>query len=144
MLLTLNDAKKYITESTPLEFTVDRCDHLHHLHGTIGHFPVQINRENAISPYISGADKEISILSLVGKPICGTLTAVTQAQDGTPLLHLSRKQLQENALSYLLDTLHEGDTSAAESVLYSPFAKFLFQEFHTQMNAFCPTKPFSV
>ena len=142
MLLTLNDAKKYITESTPLEFTVDRCDHLHHLHGTIGHFPVQINRENAISPYISGADKEISILSLVGKPICGTLTAVTQAQDGTPLLHLSRKQLQENALSYLLDTLHEGDIIPA--VIASISSIGVFADIGCGIIALLPIRQISV
>lgn len=141
-LLTLNDAKKYIAESTPLEFTINRCDHLHHLYGTIGNFSVHIARENAISPYISGADKEISILSLVGKYICGTITAVTQAQDGTPLLHISRKQLQEDALSYLLDTLHEGDVIPAVITSMSPIG--IFADIGCGIIALLPIRQISV
>lgn len=123
-LQALSDIRKYIRDSTPLEITAERCDSRHALHGTLGGFPAVIRRDEAISPQISGAEKEIAVISLVGKPVCCELTGLALREDGGTALELSRKKVQEKALSYLLDTLSEGDVIPAVITSLSPIGAF--------------------
>ncbi len=123
-LQTPGSIQKYIHASPPFELTVERCDSRHALHGTLGGYPAVIRREDAINPKISGAEKEIAVISLVGKAVCCELTGLTSREDGTAVLELSRKSLQEKALAYLLNTLSEGDVIPAVITSLSPLGVF--------------------
>lgn len=123
-LLTVSDAKKYCREETPLEMTVARCDAKHDLYGTIGPFPAVIRRSEAISAAVSGAEKEIAVLSLVGKTVCCTIRDICSNDEGQTLLELSRRGIQDKALSYLLDTVQEGDVIPASVSSMAPIGVF--------------------
>lgn len=123
-LLSLSDVKRYAKEGTPLELFIERCDSGHNLHGTLCGFHAVIPRAEAIFPAISGADKEIAVLTLVGKPVCCVLTDMTIDETGKTVLLLSRKQLQIKALDYLLQTLSEGDVIPAAITSMAPVGVF--------------------
>ena len=53
-----------------LESVVQRCDSRHDLHLSLGGIPARIPRVEVLSPWISGAERDIAILSRVGKPAC--------------------------------------------------------------------------
>ena len=123
-LASLAALKHCIKEAAPLELLVDRCDSAHALHGTLGGFRACIPRAEAIAPAISGSDKEIAVLSLVGRYVCCVLTDMTIDENGNTVLLLSRRRLQEQALAYLMETLHEGDVIPASITSAAPAGVF--------------------
>ncbi len=50
------------------------------------------------SPWISGADRDIALLSRVGKPACVVVTDIRADEKGAPVALLSRRAAQERAL----------------------------------------------
>ena len=92
-LRAAGDLKKYSGEAIPLEMMVDRCDSAHDLHGTINGLPAVIPRAEAVCSAVSGAEKEIAVLSLVGRPVCCVLLDAA-GEDGAAL-RLSRRAMQE-------------------------------------------------
>ena len=123
-LLSLNEMKKAIREHTPVELQIDRCDSRHNLHGTLGGLHAVIRREDAICEAVSGAGKEIAVLSLVGKPVCCEPLDIALDADGRTVVYLSRKRLQHTALQYLLDTLQENEILPAVITSMSPIGAF--------------------
>lgn len=123
-LQSLNEIRSAVREGTPLEVCAERCDNRHDLHGTLAGFPAVIRREDAVSSRISGAGKEIAVLSLVGKPVCCTLSGIASDPDDGTVLLLQRRLLQEQALAYLLDSLSEGDVIPAVITSLSPMGAF--------------------
>lgn len=122
-LLSAGDLKKYASESIPLECMIDRCDSDHNLHGRINGLPAVIARSEAICPGVSGSEKEIAVLSLVGKSVCCELLDAVSEPDGITL-HLTRRRLQEKALAYLEENLCEGDVIPAVITSMSPIGVF--------------------
>ena len=120
----LNEIRSAIRDGTPLEMCAERCDSRHDLHGTLAGFPAVIRREDAVSSRISGAGKEIAVLSLVGKSVCCTLSGIAAGADGGMVLTLQRRPIQEQAFAYLLDTLSEGDIIPAVITSMSPMGAF--------------------
>lgn len=118
-----SDAKKCLN-TMPMEVTITRCDRYHNLHTTLGGHPAIIHREEAISPAVSGADKEIAVLSLVGRAVCCKLCAPIPEGDSEAFL-LSRRVVQDEALAYLLATFHEGDVLPAVVTSLSPIGAFV-------------------
>lgn len=123
-LATPADAQKYLRDHIPLEVIAQRCDQQHNLHATLGGCAAVIPRGEAISSAVSGAQKEISVLSLVGKPVCCRVSAIATDSNGQPLLELSRRSLQEEALSYLQSRLTEGSVLPARITSLSPIGAF--------------------
>ena len=123
-LLSLNDMKKCIREHTPLELHIDRCDSRHNLHGTLSGFHAVILREEVICDAVSGADKEIAVLSLVGKPVCCEMLDLALDENGKNTVYLSRKRIQAAALDYLLENLQENDIIPAVITSMSPIGVF--------------------
>ena len=121
-LRAAGDLKKYSGEAIPLEMMVDRCDSAHDLHGTINGLPAVIPRAEAVCSAVSGAEKEIAVLSLVGRPVCCVLLDAA-GEDGAAL-RLSRRAMQEKALAYLEETLREGDVIPAVITSMSPIGVF--------------------
>lgn len=123
-LATLADAQNCLRDKIPLEVIVQRCDRQHHLHATLGGCKAVIPRGEAISDAVSGAHKEIAVLSLVGKPVCCRVSAITADSTGQPLLELSRRNLQEEALAYLQNQLTEGSVLPAMVTSLSSIGAF--------------------
>lgn len=101
----LRDAQE---NSTILEAPVERCDGNRTLHVSLGPMEGLIPRKEAVSPWVNGADRDIALLSLVGKPVCFTVSSLSADEKGAPLAMLSRRDVQERALDHLLSTLEPG------------------------------------
>ena len=72
-----------------------RCDAQRDLTVRFGGYEGTIPRLDAIHPSISGAERDIAILSRVGKPTSFTVTAIDVDGGGRPRLTLSRRAAQE-------------------------------------------------
>lgn len=108
-----------------LEDTVHRCDTGHALHLSLGSVEGQIPRQEVIAPWISGADREIAILSRVGKPTCFTVVSLQSDEKGAPVARLSRRAAQEQALAFFLENLEPGTVLTAKVTHLESFGAFL-------------------
>ena len=110
---------------TILEGTVLRCGVDRTLHVSLGSTEGIIPREEALSPWISGAGRDISLLTCVGNPVCFCVTAIEADQRGAPRVLLSRRQAQETAKSYFLKHYTPGTVIAARITHLENFGAFV-------------------
>ncbi|MEG0779949.1 MAG: S1 RNA-binding domain-containing protein [Oscillospiraceae bacterium] len=122
---SLSALKTAMENQTILEGLVLCCDAEHRLHVSLGTLSGIIPREEAISPAISGSAREIALLSRVGKPVCFVVTSVAADDKGKPLLLLSRKKAQEEALHFFLNTLKPGMVHRARVTHLESFGAFV-------------------
>lgn len=108
-----------------LEDAVLRCDTDHTLHLCLGCVEGRIPRQEVIAPWISGAEREIAVLSRVGKPTCFTVTSLEADEKGAPIALLSRRAAQEQALSFFLEHLAPGTVLTARVTHLESFGAFL-------------------
>ena len=94
---------KEIFEAVP-----DRCDTQQTLHFDLNGIRARMERREAVAPWISGAERDISVLSMVGKPVCFTVLSVNADEKGQPIAHLSRRMVQKRAMDTLLERLEPG------------------------------------
>ena len=73
-----------------LEGCVDRCDGELALHLSLDGIRGYIPPSEVLSPWISGAQREISVLSRVGRRVCFTVQSVTADEKGAPLIQGER------------------------------------------------------
>ena len=107
-----------------LEAVAQRCDPQQNLRLSLGPVTGILPRAEALSPWISGAEREISVISKVGKQICFTVTSLESDEKGAPVAHLSRRIPQEQALEALLK-LPPGAVVTAKVTHLAPFGAFL-------------------
>lgn len=105
---SLTALKSAQEEGTVLEAPVLRCDTAHTLHVSLNGIRGQIPRSEAVAPWISGASRDIAILSRVGKQTCFTVKDVYADEKGAPVALLSRKDAQEQAMEFFLSHLTPG------------------------------------
>jgi len=105
---TLETLRLAAEQDAILEAPVRRCDSEHRLHLSLDGIAAHIERNEAVAPWISGADREISILSRVGKRTCFTVTKLSADEKGSPFAILSRRNAQEKAMTYFLNHLIPG------------------------------------
>ena len=98
---------------TILEGMVLRCDAAHTLFVSLGELVGLIPQEEAVAPWINGAEREISLLSLVGKPVCFYVQSISTDAKGAPVIILSRRRLQEDAKSFFLQHWSPGSVITA-------------------------------
>ena len=108
-----------------LEGTVLRCGIDRTLHVSLGSAEGIIPREEAISPWISGAGRDISLLTCVGTPVCFRVTSVEADQRGAPRITLSRRKAQEAAKDYFLEHYTPGTVITARITHLEPFGAFV-------------------
>lgn len=108
-----------------LEAVPHRCDANYNLHFSLNGIRAQMARSEAITPWISGSERDISVLSTVGKLICFTVLSVSADQKGAPLVHLSRRMAQEQAMDYLLRYLESGMVLVCRVTHLERFGVFL-------------------
>ena len=82
-------------------------------------------RDEAVAPWISGAERDISVLSRVGKPNCFTVKSVSSDARGAPVALLSRREAQERAMDYFLAHLQPGAVLKCQITRLEAFGAFL-------------------
>ena len=107
-----------------LEGTVLRCGVDRTLHISLGSMEGLIPKEEALSPWISGAGRDISLLTCVGSPVCFKVTSVEADQRGAPRILLSRRQAQEDAKIYFLKHYTPGAIITARITHLESFGAF--------------------
>ena len=85
-----------------LETPVLRCDAGRTLHLALAQGEALLPPEEAIAPWISGAGRDIALLSLVGRSVAFQVTDIRADQRGAPQVFLSRRAAQEAAREHLL------------------------------------------
>ena len=122
---TLAELRSAMESRTVLEGTVQRCDADLNLYLQLGSVSARIPKEEVTAPWISGADRDIAVLSRVGKVVCFTVDAVTADAKGAPQAVLSRRKAQEAAMEEMLQELKSGSVVAGRVVRTEPFGAFV-------------------
>jgi len=110
---------------TVLEGLAIRCDAQRDLTVRFGGYEGTIPRQDAIHPAISGAERDIAILSRVGKLTCFTVTGISTDGGGKPHLTLSRRAAQEQAIAWLLEHSRIGSVLPARVTHLEKFGAFV-------------------
>ena len=121
----LEELRRAAEGKTVLEGLVLRCDQNHDLHLSLSGIHGVLPRNEVCAPWISGAEREISALSRVGKSVAFTVERITSDAKGAPLVCLSRKKSQEEAMAYFLEQLQPGDVLSCRVTHLAPFGAFL-------------------
>ena len=99
--LPLSEIHAAIDSGKILEGTALRCDRQQNLHIAFRNYQGIIPRAEAVAPEISGAGRDIALLSLVGRRVSFVITGVEIDGGGKPLLLLSRRKAQQQAMAHL-------------------------------------------
>lgn len=122
---SLEEIRALIDEGRIVEGMALRCDQRHHLHIAYRGFEGLLPRHLAVHPAVSGADREISVLSRVGRPVQFVITDVTIDGGGKPLLHLSRRAAQERVLAFLAEDCPPGTVLRGRVTHLASFGAFV-------------------
>lgn len=112
--------KQAMESGAIVEGIVTRCDQDHNLYCDIGEFKGIIYRKEAVIDVETVRNKEIAVISKVGKPVC---FKVTGQEDG--LYILSRRAAQQEALDYFMTNLSLGDIVKGKVTHIEPFGVFV-------------------
>ena len=105
---TLSELRAAQENGTILEAPVLRCDAAHTLHVSLNGIRAEMPRREVVAPWISGSNRDISILSRVGKQTCFAVSSVETDKKGAPVVILSRRNAQEKVMQFFLETLKPG------------------------------------
>lgn len=122
---TLKDLLEAKESKTILEGIPIRCDAEHHLHLRFGNVAGLLPRHEVIAPWISGADRDISAISRVGKLTCFTVSDVISDAKGAPKVILSRKSAQNEAMDWFLEHLHPGTILTGQVIRLESYGAFI-------------------
>lgn len=122
---TLSVLQEAMDIQTVLEGVAIRCDARRDLTIRFGGYEGVIPRADVIHPSISGAERDIAVLSRVGKPTCFTITGLTVDGGGRPRLTLSRRAAQEQAVAWLLEHSQPGTILPARVTHLESFGAFV-------------------
>lgn len=109
---------------TILEGNVLRCGADRTLYVSLGHAEGLISREEALAPWISGAGRDISLLTCVGTPVCFQVQSIDADSKGAPRILLSRRQAQEVAKRCFLQEFRPGTVVTAKITHLESFGAF--------------------
>ena len=121
----LSVLRQAMEDQTVLEGLAIRCDARRDLTIRFGGYEGTIPRLDAIHPAISGAERDIAVLSRVGKPTCFTITGMEIDGGGKPRFTLSRRAAQEQAITYLLEHSAPGSVLPARVTHLESFGAFV-------------------
>ena len=108
-----------------LEGLAVRCDGKRDLYVRCSGYEGVIPRIDAVHPAISGSERDISVLSRVGKPTCFTIKSISFDEKGCPKLVFSRRSAQEQALDWLLAKAVPGTVLPARVTHLARFGAFV-------------------
>lgn len=121
----LEAIRQAMEDQTVLEGLAIRCGARRDLTVRFGGWEGTIPRPDAIHPAISGAERDIAVLSRVGKPTCFTVTGIEVDGGGRPRLTLSRRAAQEQAIAWLLEHSAPGDVLPSRVTHLESFGAFV-------------------
>ncbi|MBD5169099.1 MAG: S1 RNA-binding domain-containing protein [Oscillibacter sp.] len=121
----LSVLRQAMEDQTVLEGLAIRCDARRDLTIRFGGYEGTIPRLDAIHPAISGAERDIAVLSRVGKPTCFTIIGMEIDGGGKPRFTLSRRAAQEQAITYLLEHSAPGSVLPARVTHLESFGAFV-------------------
>ncbi len=121
----LSALRQALEEQTVLEGLAVRCDGRRDLTVRFGGYEGTIPRLDAVHPAISGAERDIAVLSRVGKPTCFTITRIDVDGGGRPRITLSRRAAQEQAIAWLLEHGGPGTVLPARVTHLERFGAFV-------------------
>lgn len=122
---TLPQLQEALTEERVLRAQVLRCDSQRQLTVRLGDFTGYIPPGEAVAPFLSGAQRDIAVLSCVGRQVCCVLTGLRTAPNGDTELLLSRRRAQEKAMAALEQQVQPGDVLRAQVTHLAPFGAFV-------------------
>lgn len=122
---SLSSLKAAVESGTILEAAANRCGTDHTLFFSLGGTEGRMPRQEAVAPWISGANRVISVLSRVGKQTCFTVKSVSADAKGAPVALLSRRDAQEKAMDYFLEHLCPGAVLTCRVIRLERFGAFL-------------------
>ena len=121
----LSVLRQAMEDQTVLEGLAIRCDARRDLTIRFGGYEGTIPRLDAIHPAISGAERDIAVLSRVGKPTCFTITGMEIDGGGKARFTLSRRAAQGQAITYLLEHSAPGSVLPARVTHLESFGAFV-------------------
>lgn len=122
---SLSSLKAAVESGTILEAAANRCGTDHTLFFSLSGVEGRMPRQEAVAPWISGANRVISVLSRVGKQTCFTVKSVSADAKGAPVALLSRRDAQEKAMGYFLEHLSPGAVLTCRVIRLERFGAFL-------------------
>lgn len=121
----LSELKQAMEKQSIITGLVLRCDRQLELRVSVGGYEGWIPRGEAVHPDISGSERDIAILSLVGKRISFTITDIQVDGAGRPHLVLSRRAAQEQTLRWLTKNAEVGCILPAQVKHLADFGAFV-------------------
>ena len=121
---SLTNLKAAAEHGEILEAVACRCGTDHTLFFSLGAVEGRMPRQEAVAPWISGASRDISVLSRVGKSTCFTVKSVFSDAKGAPVALLSRREAQEKAMGSL-ECLTPGTVLTCRVIRLERFGAFL-------------------
>lgn len=100
------------------------CDHDRHLHMKIGDFEGIIPRSECVYTAKGLPEKDIAIISRVGKPICFKIIGIERNELGEPRIICSRRDAQRDCMREKISRLNTGDVIEARITRLDPFGAF--------------------
>ena len=125
VVCTMQSLKQAAESGEILEALALRCDVDHTLHFSLNGIRAIMERGEVDAPWISGAERDIAILSRVGKPTCFTVQEVFTDEKGAPVARLSRRAAQEKAMDHFLQSLRPGSVLTCRVTRLESFGVFL-------------------
>lgn len=133
--LLKSERNRYYTQSVEtLESAMDSgiilegisylCDHDRHLHVKIGDIEGIIPRNECVYTAKGLPEKDIAIISRVGKPICFKVIGIERNGYGEPRVICSRRDAQRDCMREKISHLCTGDVIEARITRLDPFGAF--------------------
>ena len=122
---TMASLKEAAERHQILEAVAQRCGPDHTLHFSLDGIAGEMPRSQAVAPWVSGAGREIAVLSRVGRPTCFTVTAIRADAKGAPVALLSRREAQDQAMDHFLSHLEPGMVLVCRVTRLERFGVFL-------------------
>lgn len=119
----INDLRRAMQTGQIMEGPVIRCDSFRNLFISIGNHVGMIPWNETSIGAKDGKLKDIAVISLVGKPVCFKIVAVNE-KASPPLILLSRRLAQEEALDNLVQNMSPGDILPARITHLAQFGAF--------------------
>ena len=125
IVCTMQSLKQAAESGEILEALALRCDVDHTLHFSLNGIRAIMERGEVNAPWISGAERDIAILSRGGKQTCFTVQEVVTDEKGAPVARLSRRAAQEKAMDHFLQSLRPGSVLTCRVTRLESFGVFL-------------------
>ena len=100
------------------------CDHDRHLHVKIGDFEGIVPKNECLYTANGLPEKDIAIISRVGKPICFKIIGIERSENGEARIICSRRDAQRDCMREKISKLNTGDVIEARITRLDPFGAF--------------------